>query len=54
MDLFLNLKDESHMSITPSNPNTFFMHNNKSTLSCTLNSAYNKVAFNEESAITKE
>ena len=34
IDLFRNLKDESHMSIRPSNSNTFFMPNTKSTLSC--------------------
>ena len=27
IDLFRNLNDESHMSITPSNSNTFFMPN---------------------------
>ena len=34
IELFRNLKDEPHMSITPSNSNTFFMPNTKSTLSC--------------------
>ena len=34
IDLFKNLNDESHMSIIPSNSNTFIMPNTKSTLSC--------------------
>ena len=34
IDLFRNLKDESHMSVTHSNSNIFFMSNTKSTLSC--------------------
>ena len=34
IDLFRNLKDEPHVCIMPSNSNTFFMPNAKSTLSC--------------------
>ena len=34
IDLFRNLKDESYMSITPSNSNTFFMPKTRSTSSC--------------------
>ena len=41
MDLFRNLKDESYMSITPSNLNTFFMPNTKSTLSCIFDTNVN-------------
>ena len=40
-DLFRNLNDESHMSITPSNSNTFFMPNTRSTLSCISDTSVN-------------
>ena len=33
-DLFKKLNEESHMSITPSNSNTFFIPSTKSALSC--------------------
>ena len=41
INLFGNLKDESHMSIIPSNSNTFFMPNTKSTLSCIFDTNVN-------------
>ena len=40
-DLFKNLNEESHISITPSNSNTFFMPNTRYTLSCISDTSMN-------------